>query len=729
MKRSVSGMLMLLLLLWPLLAGADQKSGSITTNGQCLSLQVTPTSNGTVQISGTWTGTISATARVGTATAVALPLTPLAGGAAVTSTTGNGTWTWGQAFTIVNFCATASMTGTAVIDVLSSASRSTPPGTAASSLSNPVTPAQGGTGGDFSSSTGVLYDAAGTFSAIACTSGVFQGGAPPTCTTTPALGTPASGVATNLTGTAAGLTAGLATDTVSKTGSGSVYATQSAPALTNPNLITATLTTSVAGTPTWLSTQSLNTSGNAGTASVLTPGRTINGTAFDGSANITVPAASSSGPFVVGSYVEIPEQAAPGTPTNAARLFVDTSNRFSWKGENGFVRTFDGTGNSADRVYVLPDAAGTVVLDTATQTLTGKTLTAPTITGGTHTAITSFGLRDTGAAFDLVFQATGTGTSAPRTLTLDMRNVAHTLSFGTVANSITFPDAASGIVPFLNLAQTFTAAQGINLNAAALPADIAGVSQALHLGGADTLSSVLLLDSAAAAGNLTFRRSGGTFATPTATAAAATIGSIQARGYETVSPAYTGAKAAISFLSVSAWTNVDNSTQIVMSTTPVGGVALATALTIGSDKSLTVAGQIFVTAMTQTSAAQTGTVCYNSGTGAVNYDATLGCLASTMRVKERWRPLDRAEALATVNRLEAGAFYYRESYKPGQGEQVGLQAEQVDRVDTRLVGYDGEGKPLGVKYREYTAVLTAAIQALTGENHSLRARVEALERR
>lgn len=34
----------------------------------------------------------------------------------------------------------------------------------------------------------------------------------------------------------------------------------------------------------------------------------------------------------------------------------------SWKGENGYTRTFDGTANTADRVYVLPDSGGTIAL-------------------------------------------------------------------------------------------------------------------------------------------------------------------------------------------------------------------------------------------------------------------------------------------------------------------------------------------------------------------------------
>lgn len=62
-------------------------------------------------------------------------------------------------------------------------------------------------------------------------------------------------------------------------------------------------------------------------------------------------------------YVELTEQSSkPGTPTNATRLYSDASNRLSWIGENGYVRTFDGTANTADRVYILPNLDGTVAL-------------------------------------------------------------------------------------------------------------------------------------------------------------------------------------------------------------------------------------------------------------------------------------------------------------------------------------------------------------------------------
>lgn len=76
-------------------------------------------------------------------------------------------------------------------------------------------------------------------------------------------------------------------------------------------------------------------------------------------------------------YMQLPNQSsAPGTPTSAARLFFDSSNRFSWKGINGYVRTFDSTANTADRVYTLPDLSGTVALSGAGQSVSFSSITA-----------------------------------------------------------------------------------------------------------------------------------------------------------------------------------------------------------------------------------------------------------------------------------------------------------------------------------------------------------------
>lgn len=91
------------------------------------------------------------------------------------------------------------------------------------------------------------------------------------------------------------------------------------------------------------------------------------------------------------SGLSLAEQAAPSTPTNKLVLYADTSNRLSWKGENGFVRTFDGTANTADRIYTLPDSSGTVSIKdsngiiSTTNFLEGYTTTA---TAGATTTLT-----------------------------------------------------------------------------------------------------------------------------------------------------------------------------------------------------------------------------------------------------------------------------------------------------------------------------------------------------
>lgn len=82
-------------------------------------------------------------------------------------------------------------------------------------------------------------------------------------------------------------------------------------------------------------------------------------------------------------FIGLPSQSAnPSVPTTGLRLFADSSNRLSWIGQNGFVRTFDGSGLTASRVFTLPNSSGNVVVDTAAQTLSNKVLVSPTLSGG-----------------------------------------------------------------------------------------------------------------------------------------------------------------------------------------------------------------------------------------------------------------------------------------------------------------------------------------------------------
>lgn len=403
MMRSTGSVLALLLLVWPALAGAqsDTNSGTIAAATDSVVVRADNHGAGTIQARGTWVGTLRLQCKVLGGTLTTVPLNPVAGGAAVTVFTGNGTWLFYGGFTYCEVNPSAWTSGTAIIDTLATSAKVG--GSGASSLSNPVTPAQGGTGQDFSGSTGVLYDAAGTFSAIPCASGIFQGGAPPTCTTTPALGTPASGVGTNLTGTAAALSIGGSAGSLG----GATFGAPGAIGGTTPG--TAQFTrVGIGEAPDAVRTLAIT--GPSGDYAALIKNTSAAGSSFGlqvwGGGNSADYAlriynrggvtplfdvrgdglASFAGSLVGGGYLELPEQTAPATPTNALRFFADSSNRFSWKGENGFVRTFDGSANTADRVYTLPDVTDTIVTLAAAQNLAAKTFintSAAAITFGT----------------------------------------------------------------------------------------------------------------------------------------------------------------------------------------------------------------------------------------------------------------------------------------------------------------------------------------------------------
>lgn len=118
---------------------------------------------------------------------------------------------------------------------------------------------------------------------------------------------------------------------------------------------TLTLTgATIAGAPTWSSTQSLNTSGNAGTATALETARTINGVSFDGTANITVSAATV-GTLTFGSYL--------------------TGGSFS--GSNATIAVDATDANTASKV-VARDSSGNFSAGTITATLNGSAATLTT---------------------------------------------------------------------------------------------------------------------------------------------------------------------------------------------------------------------------------------------------------------------------------------------------------------------------------------------------------------
>ena len=87
----------------------------------------------------------------------------------------------------------------------------------------------------------------------------------------------------------------------------------------------------------------------------------------------------------------------------------------------------------------------------------------------------------------------------------------------------------------------------------------------------------------------------------------------------------------------------------------------------------------------------------------INSSNRLGTTTSSKRFKDAIKPMDKAsEALFA---LKPVAFRYKKDIDPAGTPQLGLVAEDVDKVNPDLVVRDTEGKPYSVRYDQMNAML------------------------
>jgi Chaperone of endosialidase len=87
----------------------------------------------------------------------------------------------------------------------------------------------------------------------------------------------------------------------------------------------------------------------------------------------------------------------------------------------------------------------------------------------------------------------------------------------------------------------------------------------------------------------------------------------------------------------------------------------------------------------------------------VNASGKLGVVASSKRLKEAIKPMDKAsEAILSLRPM---AFHYREKIDPGGTRQFGLIAEEVEKVNPDLIVRDDEGKAYTVRHDAVNAML------------------------
>ena len=147
---------------------------------------------------------------------------------------------------------------------------------------------------------------------------------------------------------------------------------------------------------------------------------------------------------------------------------------------------------------------------------------------------------------------------------------------------------------------------------------------------------------------------------------------------------------------------------------------IGNALIVNGSGSFT--GQVSVPNM-GTEVITSNAVCIEGGV--LHQNAAATCTVSSKRFKHDIEPLTDG-ALEIVKRMRPVSFRDNNDNELN----VGFIAEEMEKVEPRLVFYEQDGvTPRGVKYENFTAILTKAIQELHAENKELKERVTKLESR
>ena len=120
-----------------------------------------------------------------------------------------------------------------------------------------------------------------------------------------------------------------------------------------------------------------------------------------------------------------------------------------------------------------------------------------------------------------------------------------------------------------------------------------------------------------------------------------------------------------------------------------------------------------------------GSLCLDSSNQVV-YSAGASCTVSSETFKHGIESLTETSGLEAISNLRAVSFFYDDEIGV-PGEQVGFIAEEVLQVDRRLVVFDADNNPRGVKYENMTALLAKGIQELDERTSILAAATASIE--
>lgn len=587
-----------------------------------------------------------------------------------------------------------------------------------------------------------------------------------------ALGTPTSGVATNLTGTAAGLTAGNVTTNANLTGD--VTSVGNAATLAASISGAKTFSTSLAigagsaitssgaggalGTNAFTSTAYLPLSGGT-----LTGNLTISGAGFLTSGNVSTAAWTTNGVRTQMAAASYTDTTSSGTVANAyTDLFgvgtILASSATTYTSYYGAffkapvastnVTMTNKSALGADTVSIGGQAQSTFALAVSGTTNLNGAVTATSINGNTFTtgtytltgtagktltfsnSITLAGTDTTTMTFPTT-SATIARTDAAQTFT-GSNTFSNALIYGgvTLANSVTGTGSMA-----LSISPTFTG----TVNAAAITASgnvVAGAATLFTWNGRGQLSSPTTgsvqhggidVDTGPVAQTI---RSQGALAGGTSNVAGANFTFLASPGKGTgaggsfifqTTPA--GSTGTVVGTATTALTIDSTQSAIFAGTTDASASSGSGAMQIAGGAS--VAKRFWLPAITASSGLQTAVLCQSSS-GEVIADS-VACLASSERFKQDIAPSDLG--LAAVMAMKPIIYRYaptgnvRFDEAPNQRDiHAGFRAEDLAKIDRRFVAFDSNGVVRTTRQESIEASLVKAIQ-------EQQAKIDALERR
>jgi hypothetical protein len=132
-----------------------------------------------------------------------------------------------------------------------------------------------------------------------------------------------------------------------------------------------------------------------------------------------------------------------------------------------------------------------------------------------------------------------------------------------------------------------------------------------------------------------------------------------------------------------------------------------------------------LTATSLANSATTSAVCYNTSTGVLTYDGTVGtCTTSDERLKNIGPRIDNAlDKLLKIN----GFYFTWRDARYGTGKQIGVGAQTVEKVFPELVSTGSDGIK-SVDYQKLVAPIIEALRELKVDNDNLHAEIARIQR-